>query len=213
MPEIHEYLKDQRFSEIIGNITANDFMKKEPFTLTKNALMADAKELMRQKKISGIPIVDTEEKIVGLISIEDIIISLEEGTLQDPIYKHMTKSEDLVTINKDDEMYKILEHFFTYPYGRFPVLDNENHIAGVITKGDLTLYILERLGSVYLHNKRRDEVLTIDTADIHTLETLGEEQCYFYYIDTTDLDSAGTGAANLKKFLQEKEYGTARSGF
>jgi anti-sigma regulatory factor (Ser/Thr protein kinase)/predicted transcriptional regulator len=205
MPEIHEYLKDQRFSEIIGNIKACDFMKKEPHTMKKDALMVDAKELMRKKKISGIPIVDDDHVINGLISIEDIIISLEEGTLQDQIQKHMTEQRDLVTINHEDKLSRILEYFFTYPYGRFPVLDDNNKVVGIITKGDLTLHILERFGSVYLHNKRRDETLTVDTG-IHSLESLGDEQCFFFYIDDHDLDSAGTGAANLKKFLKNRNY-------
>ena len=182
-----------------------DFMTTPIYTLQKDALMADAKELMRSKKISGIPIVENNGKLAGLISIEDIIISLEERTLDDPIIKHMTKRENVVTFNQKDEMYKILEYFFTYPYGRFPVLNDNEKVVGIVTKGDLTLNILERLGSVYLHNKRRDEILTVDIGT-HKLDSLGDEQCYFYIIENSDLDTAGTGAADLKKFLQARDY-------
>ena len=203
MPEIQDYLRDHRFSEIISNLHASACITPRPCTLSKDDLMSDAKELMRKKKVSSIPIVNGDSELVGLVSIEDIIISLEEGYLNESISKHMTKK--LVTLNINDSMNSILEKFLIYPYGRFPVVDEGNTLVGIITKGDIALCILKQLGNIYLHYKRRDDILTVDK-DIHSLEMLGKDQCYIYAIDNLDLDRAGEGAAELKRFLENKNY-------
>ncbi len=50
--------------------------------------IAHAKELMKIKKISGIPVVDENKQLIGIISIEDIIHALEFNKINDPIRKH-----------------------------------------------------------------------------------------------------------------------------
>ena len=140
MSEIHDYLTDHRFSEIISNLNVKCCISTGPYTLTKDHLMADAKELLREKRISGIPIVDEDGVLNGLVTIEDIIVAIEQGYLNEPIFKHMTT--EAVTLNINDDMNSVLEKFLTYTYGRFPVVDDDNRVVGVITKGDLALCIL-----------------------------------------------------------------------
>ncbi len=53
--------------------------------------MADAKVSMRDHRISGIPIVDEGGCLLGLISIENIIIALENHHMEDTIEDHMVK--------------------------------------------------------------------------------------------------------------------------
>jgi anti-sigma regulatory factor (Ser/Thr protein kinase) len=102
-------------------------------------------------------------------------------------------------------MNAILEKFLTYPYGRFPVVDDGYRVVGVITKGDLALAILQKFGTIYLHNKRMDDVLTMDPS-LHRLEELGEDHCFFFTIENEDLDTAGGGAAELKRLLSQRGF-------
>lgn len=203
MDQIDDYITDPKFAAIISNLDAEKCIRRTVYTLLPENTMADAKEMMRKRKISGIPIVNKNRELKGIISIEDIIISLEEGNLDDPIEKHMTTH--LVTLNNNDSMSTILKKFLTYSYGRFPVVDDDNKVVGVVTKGDLALSILQQFGNIYLHYKKRDETLTFDK-DMHTLENLDQDQCFTFAIENEHIDSAGEGSARMKKFLQSKGF-------
>ena len=56
-------------------------------TLTKDAKMAEAKALMRDYRISGIPIIDERGHLIGIVSIENIIIALEKNQINEYVYQ------------------------------------------------------------------------------------------------------------------------------
>ena len=90
---------------------------------------------MKDHRISGIPIVDVEGYLKGLISLENIIIALEEGRMDDSIEQHMVK--EVVCLRDDMNVGSVIEYLMTYSYGRYPVLDDEGKVVGMVTNGDL----------------------------------------------------------------------------
>jgi len=175
-------------------------MSTPPIVLPKNATMADAQLTMRDHRISGIPIVDEELHLLGLISIENIIIALENDCMEDPLGDHMVK--DVITLTNDMKVTTVVEYLMGYSYGRFPVIDEDNIVVGMVTNGDVIIHILERLGTVYLHNKRRDEILMPSKYLIST-KMLTNDQSFTYLIDTKDIERAGEGSQLFKKHLIE----------
>ncbi|MBI5001427.1 MAG: CBS domain-containing protein [Euryarchaeota archaeon] len=192
-------LKYEHFNTLLAHDHASDFMSTPPITLTKDATMAEAKALMRDHRISGIPIVDEKGALIGLVTLENIIIALEYNYMGDPIEKHMVR--DVVCLTDDMDVTTVIEYLMTYNYGRYPVIDKNNKVVGVITNGDLSLHILERLGNVYLHDRRRDEILTPGKGVLGSV-ALGSDESFFYTIDSHDLDLAGQGSILFKRFLQ-----------
>jgi anti-sigma regulatory factor (Ser/Thr protein kinase)/predicted transcriptional regulator len=179
-------------------------MSSPPITLTKDATMAEAKTLMREKKISGIPIVDEEGLLTGFISLENIIIALENNRINDPIEKHMVK--EVVYLLDDMGVSTVMDYFMKkYSYHRYPVVDWDHKVVGVVTQGDLMSHLYTRLGNIYMHNKRRDEILMPDKS-IPKFETLEQGNTFSFEIDTDDLDEAGIGSTQFKKFLQERDF-------
>jgi len=75
-------------------------------------------------------------------------------------------------------------------------------VVGVVTNGDVILHILERLGNVYLHDKRREEILTPGKYLLRP-EDMVRDQYFSFNIDSTDLDRAGEGASMFKRYLQQ----------
>ena len=134
-----------------------DFMAKPPITLPRTATMQEAKELMRNNSISGIPIVDNNGFLRGIVSIENIINALEKGHINDPVRKHMVKNVEWVL--EDLDIPTAMQFFTKYDFGRYPVIDRDIRVVGVVTHGDLINYIFRRFGGIYLHNKIRDEKL------------------------------------------------------
>jgi len=199
LKDIHKYLKDERYEELLANVVAKDVMTSPVYCLFKGSKMSDAKRMMKKKRISGIPIVDEENHLLGIISIEDMIKALEGNWLDDPIENHM--AESVVHFHEGDDIRSIMEFFLTYNFGRFPVVDDDNRVVGLLTKGDLSFHLLERFGRVYLHNKRRDDLLNLDRIHFTNLEKLQSEKQYEYTIEKPDIQDAGIGSVLFKKFL------------
>ncbi len=116
-------------------------------TLPPDATMQQLKELLRAHRISGLPVVKDQE-LVGIVSIEDLIHALEVQRLDAPIGEFMT-SENLITAYAQEPVMEALRRFEKTGIGRMPVLDARNKLVGVITRGDITLALLDALQELY----------------------------------------------------------------
>ncbi len=194
--------KLSKYAHIFEDLKAEDIMTKQVSTLTADKKISQAKEMMKIKKISGIPIVNDENKLIGIISIEDIIKALETGEMEEKIEKIMTK--EVISLKKEDNLPSIIQKFEMYKFGRFPVVDEKNFLCGILTKVDILHKILDKFNLIYLHDKKRNSILNQDLSLI-TGEKLDIKKAEFkHQIDTTDISRAGEGAAILKSFLINK---------
>jgi CBS domain-containing protein/anti-sigma regulatory factor (Ser/Thr protein kinase) len=199
-----EKLKLAKYAAIFEDIKAGDIMSSHVVEISSEKKISHAKELMKIKKISGIPVVDDRKQLIGIISIEDIIHALEFNIINDPIRKIM--STQVVTIHRDDPLSAVVDKFENYKYGRFPVIDDEKRVCGIISKEDILHGILEKFNLIYIHDQKRSRTLNTEYSAI-TGERLEIEAAEFHYrIDSSDIDAAGSGAAMLKQFLAGKNF-------
>lgn len=201
MPESN---KLARYAAIFEDIKAGDIMSSNVVEISGDKKIAHAKELMKIKKISGIPVVDEKKQLIGIISIEDIIQALEFNKINDPIRRIM--STQVVTIHKNDSLAAVVEKFENYKYGRFPVIDDEKRVCGIISKEDILHGILEKFNLIYIHDQKRTSTLNTEYSTITGEKLKIEEAKFHYQIDSSDIDAAGTGAALLKQFLTGKNF-------
>ena len=112
---------------------ADSGMIYDPITITKDATVGDALKLMRENRIGGIPVVDADNHLIGIITNRDLRF---QADMTMPIAEVMT-SEDLITTTETnmDEAAKILLH---NKIEKLPVVDGENHLIGLITYRDIT---------------------------------------------------------------------------
>ena len=75
--------------ELIYELTIEQVMTRDVVTITPDETMDDLKELLRAKRISGVPVVDGN-KLVGVVSIERVIRSLEAGETRALFASNMT---------------------------------------------------------------------------------------------------------------------------
>ncbi len=195
----------EKVQKVFASMHITEFMTKDVVFVLPDRTVAQVKEILRIKRISGTPVVNEDMKVIGIISIEDIIKCLEKGTLFDRVYDHMTKNVVCLTI--DMTLQDTMKYFEKYRFGRFPVVDNNGRLVGIVTKNDILTAIATRLGMIYLHDERRTEVLEKDSINksLITGQELNKEGAdYYFKIDYYDINLAGVGAAQLKKFLQRK---------
>jgi CBS domain-containing protein/anti-sigma regulatory factor (Ser/Thr protein kinase) len=199
-----ENSKLSKYASIFEDIKASDIMASKVVALTADKKIAHAKEMMKIKKISGIPVIDDKKKLVGMISIEDIINALEFNRINEPIRNIMTQK--VVAIGLSETLSEIVDKFENYKFGRFPVVDDQCRIQGIISKEDILHGIIEKFNLIYIHDKKRSATLNSESSII-TGEQLKIDEAEFYYnIETKDIGKAGTGAMLLKKFLKEKKF-------
>mgnify|MGYP001050126833 FL=1 len=195
----------ERVQKVFANIKVEEFMTKDVIFVKLDRTVAQVKEILRLKRISGVPVIDNENHVVGVISIEDIIKCLENGTLNDKVSNQMSKN--VICLTTTMTLQDAIKHFDRYRYGRFPVVDEQGKLVGIVTKNDILAAVATRLGLLYLHDERRKEVLDSDifSRSLITGKEIDKKGADFYFkIDYFDVNLAGVGAAQLKKFLLKK---------
>lgn len=124
-----------------------EFMNQEVVVINYKRKVKEAKEIMRLKNLTGIPVIDENKKLVGIISVLDIIKVLEhEGKegLDMPLEDVMTYPVE--TLLPEDDIVKAFYKFKKYGFGRLPVIDTSNKVIGIITPMELAEGFARDLG-------------------------------------------------------------------
>jgi CBS domain-containing protein/anti-sigma regulatory factor (Ser/Thr protein kinase) len=135
-----------RVEELAYELRIDEVMTADVTVVTPNIHMEEVLELLRERRISGAPVVANGE-LVGIISIEDLIRSLREGNLGAPVADYM--SAQTITVNSFDPVVEAMKVFGQTRVGRLPVVNKAGQLAGIITKGDITRGILSALERDY----------------------------------------------------------------
>jgi len=108
-------------------------MIADPVTLSKDHTLAEAKDLMAKYKISGLPVVDTENKLIGIITNRDVKY---QENLSAKVKELMTK-ENLITSDKSTTLEQAKDILLKNRIEKLPIVDSENHLVGLITIKDI----------------------------------------------------------------------------
>ncbi len=192
------------YAGLFEDMSAADIMTTAVTVLPPSKKMSHAKEMMNIKRISGIPIVDEARRLIGIVTVEDIIHALEFNRLGETIGELMCR--DVVTVGVDDALADIVGKFKQFRYGRFPVVDGSNTLKGIISRRDVLNGVLERFKLIYVHDQKRISTLNSDRSFITGKKLTVSDAGFHYNIDTSDIESAGIGAVLLKDFLSERRY-------
>ena len=106
----------------------------DPVTLPITAKVRDAKESMREHSIGGIPIVDNDGKLLGIVTNRDLRF---EKNLNRPIAEVMT-SENLVTVSEGTSLDEAEDILQENKIEKLPVINKDKKLVGLITFRDIT---------------------------------------------------------------------------
>ena len=105
----------------------------DPITLHDNATIADALKLMRENKIGGIPIIDANEKLVGILTNRDLRF---ETSQTKKVSEVMTK-ENLITAPEGTDLAKAKKILSQYKIEKLPVVNKSGKLVGLVTYRDI----------------------------------------------------------------------------
>lgn len=125
---------EQQAIEVRKVKRAESGMILDPVTLLKNATVADAKAMMAEFKIGGVPVVNEAKNLIGIITNRDLRFEKDNGRLIDEV---MTK-ENLITATPDTTMVEAEAILQEHKIEKLPVLDSNDQLVGLITYRDIT---------------------------------------------------------------------------
>ncbi|MBA2250786.1 MAG: IMP dehydrogenase, partial [Chitinophagaceae bacterium] len=105
----------------------------DPVTLLVDATISDALRLMKENRIGGIPIVDTNQKLVGILTNRDLRF---EENFQRKVSEVMTK-ENLITAPEGTDLKKAQSILRKYKIEKLPVVSRAGILKGLITYRDI----------------------------------------------------------------------------
>ena len=186
-----------RVQELVYEMKIEQVMTCNIITVSPNKPMIELRELLRDKRISGVPVVE-EEKLLGMISIEDFIKCISEGKMNSLVKDRM--SQDVKTLYENEPLVRAVEEFDRLGFGRFPVINSQTgKLAGIITKGDIIRGLLKRIEIDYhaeeIHRYRASHIFE----DIIAERTI---LIFQYDVIGKDFNSAGETSSGLKKTLR-----------
>ena len=105
----------------------------DPITLNEKALAGDAEKIMRENNIGGIPVVNDQGVLIGIITNRDLRFQKE---MSKPILDIMTR-EKLITANVEVGLKEAEEILQEYKIEKLPIVDENYRLTGLITYKDI----------------------------------------------------------------------------
>ena len=125
---------EEQARQVISVKRAENGMIYDPITIERDKKVADALNLMANYKIGGIPVVDKNGFLVGIVTNRDLRF---EKNMERPIEEVMTR-ENLVTTTESTNLEKAAEILQSHKIEKLPVIDKNGKLIGLVTYKDIT---------------------------------------------------------------------------
>ncbi|WP_066071502.1 CBS domain-containing protein [Alkalithermobacter thermoalcaliphilus] len=150
-------------------VKAKDIMTSEVITVKKDTPIEDIAKILIEKRISGVVVVDDENKVVGVVSETDIVkkeknikvpsfITILQGVVFLDSIKEMEEdikrvaaykaedimSSDVLTVNEKDDLEYVANLMIEKSINRVPVVDDTKTLKGIICRYDIIKSMFSR---------------------------------------------------------------------
>ncbi|MDC7233581.1 MAG: CBS domain-containing protein [Spirochaetales bacterium] len=178
--------------ELIFRLKIKNVMTRNVRTACKQCSMREIQKIMKEERITGVPITEGS-RLCGIVSMEDVLNTMDEGLIEDDAHKHMTRN--VIVLEEDMPLSFAINYMDKYHYGRFPVLNMNKELVGIITSRDIVNHLLLEMNK---EMTRLEEM--IPKAD--SVESGSQEMnfiCHRY-----DFENAGKASTEIKKALKKR---------
>lgn len=182
-----------RVQALAYGLKIRDVMTTKIFAVSRNCTMGDVQMIMKNNGISGVPVVD-DRRVVGIISMHDILIALENSRLQELVTKRMTT--DVQTLSEELPVSFAISAFSNHSFRRFPVVNQANELVGIITPRNINLALIREL------SRQLDEMEEeLSPASAPTANAIFHRA---YRLTRYDFEHAGMASSELKRELKKR---------
>lgn len=171
-------------------------MTRRVITVTPGTSLVELKEIMRVNRISGVPVVNEDGDLVGIISIEDLLRAYEDGAFHEVVGGRM--STNLITVYDTDSVDTAMQKFQQTGVGRLPVVNAWGELVGILTKGDIMRGLLREIQM----DTQDEEICRYRASHIfHDVESDDTSLILRYRIPPRDFTAGGAASSKIKRAL------------
>ena len=130
---IHRFLTiEEQANEVLKVKRSGSVMIENPYSISSEKSIKDALEYAEDKEISGLLVVDSNSKLVGIVTERDLLFANSNGSISDIMTKDVVTAKPGVAL---DEAKQILHQ---HRIEKLPIVDDSGIIKGLITSKDIT---------------------------------------------------------------------------
>jgi CBS domain-containing protein len=195
--------------ELLYRLKVRDAMSSPVITATPRDSLRTIQYRMRDNGITGVPVVEGEDRLAGLVSMGDIVEALDKGMISEPAESAMTRT--VIVLEDDMPLAFATTYFNRYRFGRFPVLDRTGRLVGIVCASDIIRALLVRMNEEVtrleerLAERQAAEKAAALAAAGGEPATGGEAvERLSFNVTRLDFENAGTASAALKKLLKAR---------
>lgn len=183
--------------EVLLELKISDVMETNIVSIHPDAMMSELRTILREKRISGVPVVD-RDTLVGIISVEDYITHLVAKEHDCPIRDRMNRNPVVMAPNQP--LIQAVRRLDKTGFGRLPIVDEESkELVGILTRTDIIIGILKELESEFeeeeIRRYRASHIFGDIVADYEALHLR-------YSVEGLNMNTAGQASTHLKKNLR-----------
>lgn len=188
-----------KVQELIYTTRVETVMAPDVIVLRPAMTMWEVKDIMRSRRITGAPVVE-DDRILGIVSLSDVINAMEKGRMDTPVAENMTT--DVKTVLKDASVTEAINSLDRKGFGRLPVVDRDGKLVGIVTTGTIIKALLHEM-DVSFQKKEAEKIHTYRAS--HIFEDIGSDDTSLilrYIVDDKDFANAGKASSMIKRSLQ-----------
>ncbi|MDL2230042.1 CBS domain-containing protein [Treponema sp. OttesenSCG-928-L16] len=178
--------------ELIYQLKIKDVMTSAVITAKKTDTLRHIQAVMRENYITGLPVTE-DRRLLGIISIDDIVTALDKGYIDTPVGEKMTKN--VIVLEDDMPLSFAISYLNKFRYGRFPVLNKRRELVGILTSKDVIRTLLVEMNR---------EVLRLEKLHQQECGSPGESSEMHFKTTRYGFELAGHASTEIKKALKAR---------
>ena len=107
-----------------------EIMTKDVITATSTMSVREVANLLSERSVSGVPVVDDEGRVLGVVSELDVV-GRKGATAADIM------SKQVISVTEETDVDEVLHLFLNQRIRRVPVLSDGQHLIGIVSRSDL----------------------------------------------------------------------------
>ena len=121
------------------------YMSHTPVTIRGNTVYSKAFNIMQEKDLHHLPVVDEKNEVVGILTRRDLQIAAQHFR-EAPVEVSDVMHTQVVTISPDEPLLEAARQMIDKRIGGLPVLDDNGKMVGILTETDLLRALIDLLG-------------------------------------------------------------------
>lgn len=124
-------------------IVAKDIMISDIITVTKNTKLRKVIHLLVQNRITGLPVIDEDNQLIGMVTEKDVLEVLYSGKIKGKRVENIMSTE-IVAFNENEDLMSIIKCLYDNNFRRVPIT-SRGILKGIITRRDIIKFLSSKM--------------------------------------------------------------------